>query len=214
MLSFEYAFKELPLIAILRGIGPNDCAAVGEALVEAGFRIIEVPLNSPEPLRSISILAQRLEGRAIVGAGTVLSEAEVHAVADAGGRIIVSPNCNLEVIGATRRLGLASAPGVATPSEGFAALAAGADVLKLFPGEMLTPPVVKALRAVLPASARLVPVGGVSVGNMADYVSAGASGFGIGSMLYKPGDEADIVAHRARALVEKWRQIIAERVPN
>lgn len=207
MIAFDAAFAELPLIAILRGLTPDSCEAVSGALLDAGFRIVETPLNSPDPLRSIETMVRRFGETLVVGAGTVLRSEEARAVADAGGRIVVSPGCNLEVIRETKRLGLVSAPGVATPSEGFAALDAGADLLKLFPGELVTPPVVKAMRAVFPKEVRFVPVGGVSPENMEAYLAAGAAGFGIGSSLYKPGDAADEVGRRARALVARWRDI-------
>jgi 2-dehydro-3-deoxyphosphogalactonate aldolase len=204
MISFDEAFAELPLIAILRGVKPDEAVEIAGALVAAGFRMIETPLNSHDPLTSIARMAKAFGARAVIGAGTVLSVAEARAVAKAGGRMIVSPNTDPRVIRETKKLGLASAPGAATPSECFVALAAGADVVKLFPGEMITPAVVKAMRAVLPRTARLVPVGGVSIDNMASYRAAGASGFGIGSMLYKPGDSAAVVGERAGALAALW----------
>jgi 2-dehydro-3-deoxyphosphogalactonate aldolase len=207
MMTFDEAMAECPLIAILRGIRTDEVESVGDALVEAGFRLIEVPLNSPEPLASVAAMAAAFGERAVIGAGTVLSPSEVEAVARAGGRMIVSPCMDAEVIRASKALALASAPGVATPTEAFAALAAGADVLKLFPGELITPAVLKAMRAVLPANTRLLPVGGVTVDTMASYRAAGASGFGIGSMLYKPGDSAAQVAERARMLVGMWAKL-------
>lgn len=211
MITFDEAFSELPLIAILRGLSPTDAEPVGAALVAAGIRIIEVPLNSPDPLNSIARLSRRLGADAVIGAGTVLSVEDARAVAEAGGRIIVSPGADIDVIRETKALGLTAAPGVATPSEGFAALKAGADILKLFPGEMITPPVVKALRAVFPQRARLVPVGGVGPETMAAYLAAGAAGFGIGSMLYRPGDVAETVAARAASLVARWRELASAR---
>ncbi len=156
MISFDEAFRQMPLIAILRGLTPAAAEAVVDALFEAGFRIVEVPLNSPDPLASIAALARRFGPDMVIGAGTVLTSDETRAVANAGGRIIVSPGYDAEVIGETKRLGLTSAPGVATPTEAFAALKAGADLLKLFPGELVSPQVVKAIRAVLPSAARLV----------------------------------------------------------
>jgi 2-dehydro-3-deoxyphosphogalactonate aldolase len=207
MTSFAEAFSDLPLIAILRGITPDEIPAIGDVLVEQGFRLIEVPLNSPEPLASIAALATRHGHRAVVGAGTVQTVAEVKAVADAGGRLIVSPNTDAAVIAATKAQGLISAPGIATPSEGFAALHAGADMLKLFPGELVAPPVLKAMRAVFPASTLMVPVGGISPATMPAYLAAGASGFGIGSMLYKPALSAAEVRERARSLATVWRAL-------
>jgi 2-dehydro-3-deoxyphosphogalactonate aldolase len=198
---------ELPLIAILRGITPDEAVPVGLALAEAGFRIVEVPLNSPQPLRSIELLARELGTRCLVGAGTVMSTAQVDAVAQAGGRLIVMPHGDAAVIRAAKAHGLSCAPGIATPSEGFAALAAGADALKLFPAELLSPVVLKALRAVFPPEVLFVPVGGITPLNLAAYAAAGASGFGLGSALYKPGATAQDVAGKARAFVDAWRSI-------
>ena len=199
--------RELPLIAILRGVTPEEIVPVGLALYEAGFRAIEIPLNSPEPLHSIGLLAAELGERALIGAGTVLSVRQVEEVAQAGGRLIVSPNCNAQVIQATRQAGLFSAPGVATPSEGFAALEAGADVLKLFPAEQFNPAIVKAWRAVFARDITLLPVGGITPANMAGYLAAGASGFGLGSALYKPGMSAREVGDNAAAFVAAWQAI-------
>lgn len=196
--------QQLPLIAILRGVTPKEIVPVGLALYEAGFRLIEIPLNSPQPLQSISLLAAELGDRALVGAGTVLSTGQVEEVAQAGGRLIVSPNCNPEVIRATRRAGLFSSPGVATPSEGFAALEAGAQVLKLFPAEQFNPSIVKAWRAVFARDIALLPVGGITPAGMAAYVEAGASGFGLGSALHKPGMSAAEVGENAAAFVAAW----------
>lgn len=201
MITLEQALSECPLAAILRGITPAECDAVGAALVDAGFRFIEVPLNSPDPFTSIGILAERFGARALIGAGTVMSEGDVEQVAKAGGRIIVMPHSDPVVIKAAKQRGLACLPGVATPTEAFAALAAGADALKLFPAEAIPPAIVKAWRAVLPATARLFPVGGIGADNMKVYLEAGAAGFGIGSSLYKPGKSADAVGQDARALV-------------
>ena len=180
-------FTTLPLIAILRGVVPDEAVAIGQALIDAGFRVIEVPLNSPQPLESIRRLAAACGDRARIGAGTVLTVQQVRDVWNAGGTLIVSPNTNADVIRATKAAGLWSAPGVATPTEGFTALDAGADMLKLFPAEQLGPSVIRAWRAVLPRDVPLVPVGGVSVENMAAFIAAGASGFGLGSAVYKPG---------------------------
>ena len=194
----------LPLIAILRGLTPDEAPAVGDALVEAGFRVLEVPLNSPRPLDSIRILAERYEGRALVGAGTVLTPEAARQVTEAKGRLIISPNMDPAVIAETRRLGLLSLPGVFTPTEAFAALSAGAHALKLFPAEIAGPAGLKALRAVLPPDTRLYAVGGVAPDTLAPWRRAGASGFGIGSALYKPGMDAAEVGDRARAFVEAW----------
>ena len=199
--AFDAAFARCPLIAILRGVKPDEVEAIGDALVEAGFTLIEVPLNSPEPLDSIGRLADRLKGRAVVGAGTVLTTADVAAVANAGGTMIISPNTNVEVVAATAGAGLVSLPGFATPSEAFAALAAGASALKLFPAEAASPAVLKALGAVVPGGTRLLPVGGIAPDNMAPWLAAGAAGFGLGSALYKPGMAASEVGDRARAFI-------------
>jgi 2-dehydro-3-deoxyphosphogalactonate aldolase len=201
--------NQLPLIAILRGITPDEAVPVGLALAEAGFRIIEVPLNSPQPLRSIEALARALDTQCLVGAGTVMSAAQVDEVALAGGRLIVMPHSDSAVIRAAKARALWCAPGIATPTEGFAALAAGADALKLFPAELLTPPVLKALRAVFPAEVLFVPVGGITPQNMAAYAAAGASGFGLGSALFKPGISAAQVKINAQAFVQAWRDIAA-----
>jgi 2-dehydro-3-deoxyphosphogalactonate aldolase len=179
---------------------------VGDALVEAGIGIIEVPLNSPEPLRSVEALAKHLGDAAIVGAGTVLEVAQVGAVARAGGRIIVSPSTDYDVIAATAAEGLVSSPGYFTPSEAFLALKAGAHALKLFPAEAATPAVVRAQRAVLPKDVPLLVVGGVKPDAMSTWFDAGADGFGLGSALYKPGQTAAQVALQARAFVEKVKE--------
>ncbi len=187
-----------PLIAILRGVRPDEVEAIGDALIDAGFAILEVPMNSPDPLDSIARLARRFPD-ALVGAGTVMSAQAVQDVAAAGGRIILMPHSDPVVVRAARDAGLLCVPGVATPTEGFAALANGAAALKLFPAEQLPPVVVKAWRAVLPADVRLLPVGGITPTNMDEYLAAGAAGFGLGSALYKPGLTAVEVGERAQA---------------
>ncbi|HYI48449.1 MAG TPA: 2-dehydro-3-deoxy-6-phosphogalactonate aldolase [Allosphingosinicella sp.] len=199
--AFRGFFGTCPLIAILRGVEPEEAEAIGETLFAAGIRIIEVPLNSPRPLDSIGRLARRFEGRALIGAGTVLRAPDVADVVAAGGRIIVSPGFDAAVVAATVQAGLVSAPGFFTPSEAFAALAAGAHLLKLFPAEAAPPAVVKAQRAVLPASVPLVVVGGITPEKMAPYRAAGADGFGLGGALYRPGQSAEAVAAQARAFV-------------
>jgi 2-dehydro-3-deoxyphosphogalactonate aldolase len=198
---FRAKLAECPLIAILRGVKPDEVIAIGEALVEAGIGIIEVPLNSPDPLRSIAALARHMGDRALVGAGTVLTVQHVADVARAGGRIIVSPSTDYDVIAATEAEGLVSAPGYFSPSEAFLALKAGAHVLKLFPAEAATPAVVRAQRAVLPRDVPLLIVGGVTADNVAPWLAAGANGFGLGSALYKPGQTAVQVGEQARAFV-------------
>lgn len=201
MSDLRTALKQCPVVAILRGVTPHEIDAIGDALVEAGITIIEVPLNSPDPFDSIARLAKRHGERALVGAGTVLAPSEVTRVADAGGRLVVAPNFDADVVCTTKAAGLVSLPGVMTPSEGFAALKAGADGLKLFPAEMLPPAIVKAWRAVFPPDCLMLAVGGVSVDNVKVYAEAGASGFGIGSALYKPGRSAAEIGRQARALV-------------
>ncbi len=206
MLELDQCLADLPLIAILRGMTPDMAPPIGAVLVEAGFRCIEVPLNSPDSLTSIGRLADAHGQRVLIGAGTVLTPDQVDAVAQAGGRLVVSPNMDAAVIKTTKAKRLVSLPGVSTPTEALAALAAGADGLKLFPAEALPPAVVKAWTAVLPDGTRLIPVGGISSANMAQYRIAGAAGFGIGSALYKPGDTAAVVATRARAFAETWHR--------
>lgn len=195
----------LPLIAILRGITPAEAPAIGTALVNAGITTIEVPLNSPDPLQSIAALSRHLGDAAIVGAGTVLSVADVNDVAQAGGQIIVSPNCNTEVIQATKALDLQSWPGVFTPTEAYAALDAGADGLKLFPGAMAGPTGLSAMRAILPKGTLVYAVGGAGPENFGDWIAASADGFGLGSALYKPGLNATEVGERAIAIVAAYR---------
>jgi 2-dehydro-3-deoxyphosphogalactonate aldolase len=194
----------LPLVAILRGVTPDDVVAIGDVLTDAGFAIVEVPLNSPSPLESIRRLAESLGDGVLVGAGTVTSAAQVEEVKRAGGRLIVSPHLDVAVLRSAKAAGLACIPGIATPSEGFAALANGADALKLFPAELLTPTVLRALRSVFPADTRFLPVGGITPDTMAPYVAAGAAGFGLGSALYRPGDGAAVVGERARELARAW----------
>jgi 2-dehydro-3-deoxyphosphogalactonate aldolase len=194
----------LPLVAILRGLVPDEAVATGRAIVEAGFRVLEVPLNSPRPTDSIALLAAALGPDVLVGAGTVMTPAQVDAVADAGGRLIVMPHADTAVIRAAKAAGLLCVPGVATPTEAFAALAAGADGLKLFPAEQAAPAVLKAWRAVLPREVPVLPVGGIAPDNMAPWVAAGAAGFGIGSALFAPGRPLDDTARRARAFAQAW----------
>ena len=194
------------IIAILRGITPDEMLPVCTALVDAGITLIEVPLNSPEPLRSIGDAAKAFEGRAAIGAGTVLARFEVDEVADAGGRFIVSPDTNPGVIGLTVERGLESYPGVFTPSEAFTAIRSGATGLKFFPAEVLGPKGIKAMKAVLPPSIPLYAVGGANPDNFGEYFAAGCAGFGLGTYIFKPGMSADDVARRATAAVLAYDQ--------
>ena len=206
---WQDALATLPLVAILRGLKPSEAVAVGTSLVEAGFKVLEVPLNSPDPFDSIKLLATALGDRAIVGAGTVLTVADVETLKAVGGEICISPNANPEVIRRAKALGLISFPAFFTATEAFAAVEAGADALKLFPAELAGPKGLKALKAVLPKAMPVFPVGGVEPGNMQDYLNVGAHGFGIGSSVYKPGDTVEIVHAKARAFVEAWEALKA-----
>lgn len=203
--AFERAMNQLPLVAILRGLTPDEALPIGGALVEAGFRLIEVPLNSPQPFESIAALRRALPAEVLVGAGTVLRQDDLQRLAATGAELAVSPHADAALVRQARALGLVSLPGVATPTEAFAALDAGAHALKLFPAEALPPAVVKALRAVLPKAVRLLPVGGITPEAMAGYRAAGAAGFGLGSALYAPGRSAADVAARARDFVRAWQ---------
>jgi len=202
---FDTYIRECPLVAIIRGVTPDEAVAVGEAILSAGIRIIEVPLNSPEPFHSIRALADALKGRALIGAGTVLDPLSVARVMDAGGQLIVAPNTDAKVIAAAVDAGLVAAPGYFTPSEAFVALEAGAQSLKLFPAEGASPAVLKAQRAVLPKDVPILAVGGIQPDNMRPWLEAGANGFGLGSGLFSPGRSADEVATRAKAYVEGVR---------
>lgn len=203
--AFDKAFATCPLIAILRGLKPDEAVSIGEALVEAGITILEVPLNSPEPFDSIGKLAKALQGKAIVGAGTVYRRTEVDRVMDAGGTLIVSPNTNIEVIAHTATLGLVSAPGMFTPTEAVAALDAGATILKIFPGELMSPQGVKALAAVLPRGTRMALVGGVNEQTFTQYQSTPLAGYGIGSSLFAPGVSAKEIGERARRFIKAYK---------
>lgn len=190
-----------PLVAIIRGVTPADVEGIGRAIFDAGIRIIEVPLNSPDPFASIEKLASSLGDRALIGAGTVLDTKQVAQVQAAGGRLIVSPSTDPQVIGAAVTAGMVSAPGYFTPSEAFTAIKAGAHALKFFPAEAATPAVIKAQKAVLPKHVPVIVVGGVNAGSMQPWRDSGADAFGLGSGLYKPGQSADETAEKARAFI-------------
>jgi 2-dehydro-3-deoxyphosphogalactonate aldolase len=204
--TFHVALAHCPLVAILRGITPSEAAEVAEALVGAGFTMIEVPLNSPEPLRSIELIVKRVGDRAMVGGGTMLTVDDVRSVRDAGGTLMVAPNADTAVIRAAAAAGMVAMPGFATPTEAFKALAAGACALKLFPAEGCSPAALRAMRAVLPRALPVFIVGGISPDNMATWLNAGADGFGIGGALYRPGTSHADVARRAVALVDAARR--------
>lgn len=204
--DFRRHFSECPLIAIIRGVTPADAEVTARAIYDGGIRIIEVPLNSPEPLESIRIIAETLGDRALVGAGTVLDAADVPRVAHAGGRLIVSPNTNTAVIEATVAAGMVSSPGYFTPSEAFTAIRAGAHVIKLFPAEAASPAVVKSQKAVLPKDIPLVVVGGVTPEAVSGWMEAGADGFGLGGGLYKPGQDPQTTLEKARGFVSAVRR--------
>ncbi|MEE5088167.1 2-dehydro-3-deoxy-6-phosphogalactonate aldolase [Pseudomonas alliivorans] len=202
----KQALKENGLVAILRGLRPEEAPAIGDELYQAGFRVIEVPLNSPQPFDSIGLLRQRLPADCLIGAGTVLTPEQVTQVKDAGGQVIVMPHSDPKVLRAAKAANLFLSPGVATPTEAFAALSEGADVLKLFPAEQMSPAVVKAWLAVLPEGTILLPVGGITPDNMKVFLGAGVKGFGLGSGLFKPGMSAADVAERAKAYVAAWKE--------
>ena len=204
--KFNAHMDALPLVAILRGLKPEEALEVGQAIVNAGFHILEVPLNSPDPLRSIQILAEAFPN-ALVGAGTVTTAQQVRDIKAASGQIIISPHLDDNVVCEAVNLGLISMPGVATPTEAFRAIALGAHGLKLFPAEMISPSVVKSMKAVLPGHVRLIPVGGIGAHNMADYRQCGASGFGIGSALFAPGKTVQAIGESAAAFVRAWHDV-------
>jgi 2-dehydro-3-deoxyphosphogalactonate aldolase len=204
---FEQAFEQCGLVAILRGVQSHEIKEMGIALYDAGFRIIEVPLNSPNPFETIKILADTMPKDCVVGAGTVMSTEQVTKVREAGGTIIIMPHSDANVVRAAKAEGLFCMPGVATPTEGFEAFSNGADAVKLFPAELITPSIVKAWRAVFDRTLKLVPVGGVSVDNMAEYLNAGASGFGLGGGLYTAGMSLEEVTAKGISFTSKWSEI-------
>ncbi len=208
MIDLRAWLSDVPLIAILRGITPVDAEGAVDTLEAAGWRVIEVPLNSPDALETLRRMVRHADDRLLIGAGTVLNVAEVDAIAAAGAKLMVAPNCVPEVIRAAKAKDLVAAPGVATPTEAFTALNAGADALKMFPGELLPPSAVKAWRAVLPPQTLLLPVGGIVPDNIAAYVKAGANGFGIGTAVYKPGMTMPEMAARAQALARSFRSAL------
>jgi 2-dehydro-3-deoxyphosphogalactonate aldolase len=208
MPTIDEALEAMPLVAILRGVGPAEAVEIAQRLVDEGITIVEVPLNSPEPYRSIEAIAEAIGERALVGAGTVLTPNQVTRVKAAGGRLIVMPHSDPSVIRAGVAEGLPVVPGVMTPTEAFAALAHGASALKLFPGELIGPKIVKALMAVLPEGTKVIPTGGVDASNLADYWEAGVSGVGVGGALYKPGKIPEQVKADARALVTAIRKVL------
>ncbi len=199
--TFKDWLARSPLVAILRGVKPDEVEAIADALETAGIAIIEVPLNSPDPLDSIARLAKNFGARLLIGAGTVMSPEQVAQIADVGGRLIVTPHADVAVTRAAKQHGMLAVPGFFTPTEAFALLAAGADALKLFPAEGARPEVLRAIRAVLPPETLVLPVGGVDAANIAAWRIAGAAGYGIGSAVYKPGDTAAVVADKAKRLV-------------
>jgi 2-dehydro-3-deoxyphosphogalactonate aldolase len=203
-MTLDEALNQCGIVAILRGVSPDESVAVTQALYEAGIRVVEVPLNSPAPFLSIAKIAKEFAGKMIVGAGTVLSVQDVNLLKSAGGEISVSPDCNDVVIARAKELGMVPLPGVFTPTEAFSAIRAGATHLKLFPAEAASPAVIKAWKAVLPKQVKIYAVGGVTPDNMNDWLAAGAAGFGIGSSIYKPGMSADAVGEAAGKLVSAW----------
>lgn len=211
MTRWTDALADLPLVAILRGIRPDEVDAIVGALVQSGFRIIEIPLNSPHALDSIALAADRYGSQAVIGAGTVLTDAAVEEVQRAGGRLVVAPNLNPAVAAAVGRHRLTYCPGVMTPTEAFRALELGADALKLFPAELIPPAGVRAMAAVLPPATTMLAVGGITPERLKVYLDAGAVGFGLGSALYRPGDSADTVGRAATAFVTAYRAYQNER---
>ncbi|MCB8746222.1 2-dehydro-3-deoxy-6-phosphogalactonate aldolase [Rhodoferax sp. U2-2l] len=202
---FETALQHLPLVAILRGLTPTEAEPVAQTLYQAGFRLIEVPLNSPDPFTSIARIRQCLPDDALVGAGTVLEASDVSRLQAIGGELVVMPHADTSVISAAKALGLICMPGIVTPTEAFAALKAGANALKLFPAELVSPAIMKAMRPILPKGTRLFPVGGITPDTMAPFLATGASGFGLGSALYSPGVSLAQLSRQAECFVAAWK---------
>lgn len=212
--ALKALLETCPLVAVLRWITPQEVEGVTEVLIDAGFRLIEVPLNSPDPLVSIERIATRFGSQALIGAGTVMSPADVTRVRDVGGRLIVMPHADLAVVSAAHSQQMACFPGVATPTEGFAAMQTGADGLKIFPAESISPAVLKAWRAVFAPSIPLLPTGGITPETMPEWIKAGASGFGIGGNLYRPGRSLEDIRTSATAFVDTWRNTSARDEPD
>ncbi|WP_335947239.1 2-dehydro-3-deoxy-6-phosphogalactonate aldolase [Salipiger bermudensis] len=202
----EAACVALPLVAILRGLRPEEAVEIAQALFDAGFRLIEIPLNSPEPFDSIAAVRKALPAEALVGAGTVTTQADVARLDAIGADLVVMPHADTEVIAAAKAAGMICIPGIATPTEAYAALNAGADALKVFPAELVGPAAVKAIRTILPAGTRLFPVGGIAPDTMGPFRSAGVAGFGLGSALYSPGDTVETVSDKAARFVSAWQE--------
>jgi 2-dehydro-3-deoxyphosphogalactonate aldolase len=209
---FRDAMARLPLVAILRGVTPAEVVSIGTVLIEAGFAMIEVPLNSPDPIESIGKLQAAFADRALIGAGTVTVPARVGEVAATGAKLLVMPHADVAIIREAKAAGMICVPGILTSTEGFAALAAGADALKLFPAELAGPAVLRAMRSVFPPATAFLPVGGIRPDTMGGFVAAGAAGFGLGSALYRPGDSAATVATNAAAFVAAWRNLTSATV--
>ncbi|GBU09437.1 2-oxo-3-deoxygalactonate 6-phosphate aldolase [Gammaproteobacteria bacterium] len=207
LIRFNTAFSSLPLVAILRGIKQQEAVDIALLLYEHGFRLIEVPLNSPDPFASIEKIRCALPKDALVGAGTVLKQSDVIKLAEIGAELCISPNFNELVIKTAIESGLISIPGICTPSEAFNAIDAGSHAIKLFPAQIITPDILKALRAVIPNAVKCIPVGGVNEDNMQAYVNAGAAGFGFGSNVFQAGDTLDIISTKAKILVNAWKNI-------
>ena len=202
----EAACTALPLVAILRGLRPEESVEIAQTLYDAGFRLIEIPLNSPEPFDSIAAVRKALPAEALVGAGTVTTLADVARLDRIGADLVVMPHADTEVIAAAKTAGMICIPGIATPTEAYAALSAGADALKVFPAELVGPAAVKAIRTILPAGTRLFPVGGIAPDTMGPFRSAGVAGFGLGSALYSPGDTVEAVTDKAARFVSAWQE--------
>ena len=202
----DAACEALPLVAILRGLRPEEAVEIAQALFDAGFRLIEIPLNSPEPFDSIAAVRKALPADALVGAGTVTTLADVARLDGIGADLVVMPHADTEVIAAAKVAGMICIPGIATPTEAYAALNAGADALKVFPAELVGPAAVKAIRTILPAGTRLFPVGGIAPDTMGPFRSAGVAGFGLGSALYSPGDTVKAVSDKAARFVSAWQE--------